>query len=163
MAGSNAAEGVTTAAADAGGGVAAGLDTSAAMVRTESEYLDGTLRALAQRLSSVPGLELSVSPRPGILRRLIGDLPYVGELGPRTPPVHRIVVKLGASSYWLHASDGSLICGREGRSSERGQFHEELTFKAWATTLFDEIARRNLANHDAMLALRRLVEEDQVE
>ncbi len=40
---------------------------------------------------------------------------------------------------------------------------EELAFSAWATALFDEIARQNLVNHESLVALRRLVEQDRVD
>jgi hypothetical protein len=162
MQGSNATEGLATDAQDAPVGAAAGLDSSAAMVRAESTHLDATLGALVKRLSSVPGIEVSVSPRRSLLRKLIGDLPYIGELGVRDQHVHEILVRVGGTSYWLHASHGSLNCGREGRG-EQGALDEELSFQDWATALFDEIAQRNLINHDAMLALRRLVEQDQVQ
>ena len=58
----------------------ASLDSSAAMVRAESDQLDATLHALVRRLSSVPGLMMTVSHRHGRLRRLIGDLPYINDL-----------------------------------------------------------------------------------
>jgi hypothetical protein len=149
---------------DAPTSVADGIDTSSAMVRAEADHLDATLGALVQRLSAVPGLELSVSPRPGILRKLIGDLPYLNERRRRKTPVQRLVVTLGTSSYWLHANHGSIRCGRERRSAETGQIaSDELPFRDWATALFDEIAQRNLVNHDSMVALRRLVEQDRVQ
>jgi hypothetical protein len=132
------------------------------MVRAESDSLDATLNALVKRLEGVPGLRVRVSPRPGTLRKLIGDIPYIGELGTRTAHVHEIVIDVGSSSYWLHASPGSIACGRTDRSGEHQPAEEELAFASWATALFDEIERRNLVNHDAMAALRRIVEQDRV-
>ena len=144
------------------------LDSSSAMVRAESEYLDATLHALVARLSSVPGLKIAVSPglktavsrRHGRLRRLIGDLPYINDLHRRTDPVHKIVVEVGPCTHWLHSDYGSIKCGRELTSIERGQVKEELSFTVWATELFDEIARQNLVNHESIVALRHLVEQD---
>jgi hypothetical protein len=71
-------------------------------------------------------------------------------------------VSVGPNFYWLHARDGSITCGLRRESSEHGQREEELPFSLWATTLFDDIEQRNLVNHDAMAALRRLVEQDRV-
>lgn len=130
------------------------------MVRAEFENLDATLNALVTRLSSVPGIDVSVSPRPGMLRKLIGDVPYVGELGTRSAHVHEVAVTVGSNRYWLHASDGSVRCGRSGAPVDGGPREEELTFTDWADALFDDIGQRNLVNHDAMAALRRLVEHD---
>ena len=48
-------------------------------------------------------------------------------------------------------------------SIERGEVKEELSFSAWATALFDQIAQQNLVNHDSILALRHLVEQDRVD
>jgi hypothetical protein len=141
----------------------AGLDFSSAMVRAESDHVDATLHALVKRLSSVPGLTMTVSYRHGKLRRLIGDLPYINDLHRRTDPVHKIVVAVGPCSYWLNSDHGSIKCGREITSVERGQVKEELSFSVWATTLFDEIAQQNFVNHESMAALRHLVEQDRVE
>jgi hypothetical protein len=135
------------------------LDTSAALVRAESDHLDATLHALIMRLSSVPGLQVTVSYRHGKLRRLLGDLPYINDLSKRTGPIHRLVVAIGPSSYWVDARHGSIRCGRD----EQGEVSEELTFSAWATALFDEIVRQNLINYESMVALRRLVEQDRVD
>lgn len=142
----------------------AGLDFSSAMVRGESRHLDATLHALVRRLSSVPGLKMAVSYRHGKLRRLLGDLPYINDLHRQTDPVHTIVVVVGPCSYWLRSEDGSIKCGREITSIVPPQVkEEELSFPVWATTLFDDIAQQNFVNHDSMLALRHLVEQDRVE
>jgi hypothetical protein len=141
----------------------AGLDLSAAMVRAESGHLDATLHALVNRLSSVPGLTMRVSQRHGRLRRLIGDLPYINDLHRRSDPIEEIVVVVNPNSYWLHAHHGSITCGRDVSSIERGDVKEELSFSAWATALFDQIAQQNLVNHDSILALRHLVEQDRVD
>jgi hypothetical protein len=135
------------------------FDTSAALVRAESDHLDATLHALATRLSSVPGLKVTVSYQHGKLRRLLGDLPYINDLNKRTGPIHKLVVAIGPSSYWVDAGHGSIRCGRD----EQGQVSEELTFSAWATTLFDEIVKQNQVNYESMVALRRLVEQDRVD
>jgi hypothetical protein len=141
----------------------AGLDLSAAMVRAESGHLDATLHALVNRLSSVPGLRMRVSQRHGRLRRLIGDLPYINDLHRRSDPIQEIVVVVDPNSYWLHADHGSITCGRDFSSTELGEVKEELSFSAWATALFDQIAQQNLVNHDSILALRHLVEQDRVD
>ncbi len=141
----------------------AGLDSSAALVRAESDHLDATLRALVTRLSSVPRLKLSVAYRHGKLRRLFGDLPYINDLNRRTGPIHKLLVAVGTSSYRVHAEHGSIRCGREMTSGEQGQVTEEMSFSSWATTLFDEIAAQNFVNYGSMAALRRLVEQDRVD
>lgn len=138
----------------------AGVDASSAMVRTESDHLDATLHALIRRLSSVPGLKMVVSYRHGRLRRLIGDLPYVNDLHRRTDPIHELVVIVGICSYWLHSSHGSIRCGRQTTASAGGQGKEELSFSDWAGALFDAIAQQNFVNHESMVALRNLVEQD---
>lgn len=143
-------------------GTGAALDSSAAMVRAESDHVNATLHALVKRLSSVPGLKMAVSYRHGRLRRLIGDIPYVNDLHRRTDPVEEIVIAVGPCSYWLHADHGAIACGRRDTSIERGTVEEELSFPAWATALFDAIARQNFVNHESMAALRHLVEQDRV-
>jgi hypothetical protein len=148
---------------DVGTNTGAGLDFSSAMVRAEARHLDATLHALVRRLSSVPGLKMEVSYRHGKLRRLLGDLPYINDLHRRTDPVHTIVVVVGTCSYRLRSEHGSIKCGREITSIVPGQVKEELSFSVWATTLFDEIAQQNFVNHDSMVALRHLVEQDRVE
>lgn len=72
-----------------------GFDSSSAMVRAEAEHLEATLGALVARLSSVPGLKLSVYPHPGVLRKLLGDLPYINEMTRRKGQIQRIVVAIG--------------------------------------------------------------------
>ncbi len=140
-----------------------GLDSSAALVRAESDHLDATLHALVIRLSSVPGLKVSVAYRHGKLRRLLGDLPYINDLNRRTGPIHKLLVAVGTRSYWVRADHGSIRCGREITSGEQGQVTEEMSFSSWAATLFDEIAAQNFVNYESMAALRRLVEQDRVE
>jgi len=139
------------------------VDRSSAMVRAESDHLDATLHALVRKLSSVPGLAMSVSHRHGRLRRLIGDLPYINDLHRSSDPINKVDVTVGASTYWLRADFGSISCGREPTSMERTADKQELSFRAWATELFDEIARQNLVNHESMVALRHLVELDRVD
>ena len=134
------------------------LDASAALVRAEVDHLDATLRALATRLSTVPGLKVKVGYRQGRLRRLVGDLPYINDLNRRTGPVARLAVACGPVSYWVHAEHGSIKCGRE----QHGALAEELPFSSWASRLFDEVVEQNLLNYEAMAALRRLVEQDRV-
>jgi hypothetical protein len=145
------------------GGAAAGLDTSAAMLRAESGNLDATLHALVTRLSSIPGLEITVSRRHGTLRRLIGDLPYVNDLHRSSDPVESIQVAVGPSTYRLHSRGGAIECDREITSIERGPVREAMPFPAWATTLFEDISQQNFANHESMVALRHLVEQDRVQ
>jgi len=138
------------------------FDDSAAMLRAETAHLDATLHALATRLAAVPGLKLTVSARQGLLRRLIGDIPYVNDLQRRTSPIERLEVEIGATSYWLCVSHGSIKCGREPSPTQPGPVDEQLSFAGWATALFDEIAEQNLVNHESMVALRRLVEQNRV-
>lgn len=138
----------------------AGLDPSAELLGAESDHLDGTIRALIARMSSVPGLKVSVAYREGKLRRLPGDLPYSNDLNRRTGPIQRLVVAVGTRSYWVHADDGQIRCGREITLGRHGQVTEEMSFSIWARTLFGEIAVQNLANYESMLALRRRVEQD---
>ncbi len=141
----------------------AGLDFSSAMVRAEAGHLDATLHVLVKRLSSVPGLKMAVSYRHGKLRRLLGDLPYINDLHRSTDAIVEIVVVVGPRSYSLRSDRGSIICVREVTSLERGQVKEELSFSVWATELFDHIAEQNFVNHDSMMALRHLIEQDRVE
>ena len=142
--------------------VAAGLASSSAMLRSEAEHLDATLRALVTRLSSVPGLNMSVGYRQGILRRLVGDLPYINDMNRRNGQIERLSIVTGPHSYWLHCDQRSIRCGREAVPPEPGH-EEEMSFSAWAKTLFDEIASQNFVNHDSLLALRQLVEDDRVD
>ncbi|HWE13055.1 MAG TPA: hypothetical protein VG365_06065 [Solirubrobacteraceae bacterium] len=142
-----------------GHGLVAGLDSTAAMLRAESEHLDATLRALVTRLSSVPGLTLAVSHRHGRIRRILGDLPYIADVNRRSNPIHRIVVTVGPTSYWLLAEPSSITCGTtvHGATTEEG-----ISFTAWASALFAEIAGQNLVTYEALVALRDLVEHDRV-
>lgn len=140
----------------------AAFDASAAMVRAESAELPAMVRALVQRLSSVPGLELSVARRHGRLRRLLGDLPYLNGLHRQADPIERIDVTVGASAYWLVAERSAIRCGRRGSTPGRGDREEELSFENWASSLFDVIAAQNSANLESVAALRRLVERDRL-
>lgn len=160
--GATATGAAPTTAHDVAGGVA-GLDSSAAMLRAESDHLDATLRALVARLSSVPGLAMTVSHRHGRLRRLIGDLPYVNDLNRSAEPIDMIAVSVGSDCYWLRSDDGSIRCGKESTPSEPWQAGGELSFSAWATALFDEVASQNIAGHESILALRELVEHDRLD
>jgi hypothetical protein len=141
----------------------ASLDSSSAMVRAESDHLDGTLHALVRRLSSVPGLTMTVSHRHGRLRRLIGDLPYINDLHRWSDPIDKVDVAVGPLTYWLQADRGSIRCGSQVTSVERGEAKEEMSFSVWANALFDEVARQNFVNHESMVALRHLVEQDRVD
>ena len=133
------------------------------MVRAEAEHLDATLQALVTRLTSVPGLNMSVWYRRGRMRRLLGDLPYINDMSRRTGPIERIVIVIGPHSYWLRSDAGSISCGRDAISPRPGESNQELTFPTWAKALFDEIAGQNVVNHDSLVALRRLVEQDRVD
>jgi hypothetical protein len=139
------------------------FDSSSAMVRAEAEHLEATLGALVAALSSVPGLKLSVYPHPGILRKLLGDLPYINDMARRKGQIQRIAVAIGPWSYWLHSELGSIKCGRDAAAAQAGQANEQMTFSAWVTALFEQIARQNLVNHDSLVALRQLVERDRVD
>lgn len=138
----------------------AGVDSSSAMVRAESDHVDATLHALIGRLSPVPGLKMVVSYRQGRLRRLVGDLPYINDLHRRTDPIDELVVTVDTCSYWLRSKHGSIRCGRQTAATEGGQGREDLSFSDWAGALFDAIAQQNFVNHESMVALRNLVEQD---
>jgi hypothetical protein len=139
----------------------ASLDHSSAMLRTESDYLPTTLRALVARLESVPSLNVRVVYHHGRIRRLIGDLPYVNDLHRRSAPIASILVTVGPYSYWLQSDQVSIRCGRSQLSFHRGEAGDTLSFSAWAEALFEAIAGQNLVNHDSMVALRQLIEQDQ--
>ena len=139
------------------------LDSTSAMVRAEADYLDATLHALVTRLATVPGLSMSVSYRHGRLRRLFGDVPYVNDLNRRTGSIQRIVIAVGPRSYWLHSDLGAIRCGRDPSPPQPGQGEADLTFSAWASALFEDIATQNMINHDSLVALRHLVERDRVD
>ena len=136
----------------------AGLDSTAALLRVETAHLDATVHALVARLSSVPGLQMTVRYRHGRLRRLLGDLPYINDLHRAGDPIESIAVSVRDSHYTLTSTNGALRCTRARSAGGAGE--EELTFSAWADALFDDITHENLINHDAMLALRELVERD---
>jgi hypothetical protein len=140
------------------------LHASAARLRAESEHLDAMLQALVGRLSSIPGLRMTVSYRHGRIRRLIGDLPYVNDLHPRTGPIHKIAVSVAARSYWLLTESTSIRCGREDLPCvDPVSGGEELSFSSWASALFQDITEQNLINHESTVALRDLIERDTLE
>jgi hypothetical protein len=143
--------------------IGARLDSTAALVRAESAQLDATLEALVSRLAAVPGVQITVRRRHGWLRRLVGDLPYLNGLHRRDDPIHKLTVTLGSRAYWLEADRSSIRCWTEVSSTDRGLVTEQLRFEAWATALFDEIARENLVNYASLVALRQLVVHDQVD
>jgi len=147
----------------AGGEVMSGLDWSAALVRAEAAHLDATLRGFLTRLRSIPNLAIKVSYRHGRLRRLLGDLPYLNDLHRSTDPIEEILLEVGESGYWLRSRAGAIACGRDHRSGGLESDHQRLTFHDWAAALCGEIERENLLNHEALLALRRLVEQDERE
>lgn len=139
------------------------LDESSAMVRAEADHLEVRLRAFVQRMSSVPGVGMSVSYRPGKLRRLLGDLPYLNDVNRPTGAIQRIVIAAGPYSYWLNANPSSITCGRDPISAQPERGGEMLTFSSWARALFDELANHNVANHNSLVALGQLVEHDRVD
>jgi hypothetical protein len=137
------------------------LDASSARLRAESGHLDAMLSALVGRLSSIPGLRMTVSYKHGRIRRLIGDLPYVNDLHPSTGPIRKVVISVGSRSYWLRTESSSIRCGREDLPSvDPVSPGEELAFSNWASALFEEITQQNLINHESMVALRHLIERD---
>jgi hypothetical protein len=160
MSGSAGSEETGKGAEDVATSGTAGLDSTAAMLRAESEHVESTLGALVTRLSSVPGLETVVSYRHGKVRKLVGDLPYINDLNRRSGPIEKLVVAVGRRSYWLDCDRSSIRCGRKASSIEPGQTNEELPFSIWARSLFDDIAQQNLVSHSSMVALRHLVEHD---
>jgi hypothetical protein len=146
--------------AGARAGAISGLDSSAALVRAESAHLNATLHGLVRRLGSIPSLALTVTYRQGRLRRLLGDLPYLNDLRRSGDPIEEIVATVGEDSYWLRSSCGAIACGRDRGRGGLERDRERLAFHDWATALCSEIERENLLNHEALLGLRRLVEQD---
>jgi hypothetical protein len=137
------------------------LDTSSAMLRAEANHLDATLQALVKRLSSVPGLNMVVTYKHGRIRRLIGDLPYINDLHPSTGPIRKIVVSVGERSYWLRSESRSIKCGRDDLTTIQPELSgEHFAFSTWASELFEDITQQNLINHESMVALRHLIEQD---
>jgi hypothetical protein len=134
------------------------LENSAAVLRFEVQDLDALLRALAERLSSVPGLKIEVSYRRGRLRRLIGDIPYVNDLHRPWDPIHRMVITIGANAYWVQSTDGVLTSGIDTLTLQRGPASDPLLFPAWADLLIGEIVSQNHISHESALALRNLIE-----
>ncbi len=143
---------------DTGGTVPADLETSAAMLRFDLEDLDALLRALVERLSSVPGLRIKVNYGNGRVRRLLGDLPYVNDLHRPSDPIRRMVVTIGSSDYWVESTHGSLTCGVDRLTLQRGPVTDPLPFPVWADLLLDEIVSQNHISHSSAVALRNLIE-----
>ena len=154
---------VAVSGQEAGTSPGAGLDLSAAMVRAESGAPGHDTARARQQAVLGPRPEDEGLTAPRSLRRLIGDLPYINDLHRRSDPIQEIVVVVDPDTYWLHADHGLITCGRDVSSIERGAVKEELSFSAWATALFDQIAQQNLVNHDSIVALRHLVEQDRVD
>ena len=134
-----------------------GLDFSSAMLRAEAGHQEAGLHGLVARLSSIPGLQLRVSYRHGMVRRLLGDLPYVNDLHRRTDAIREIAVDVGTGSYRLRSERGSLECTRT-----QGHTQTKLSLSTWVSALFEDIVEQNLGNHDSLVALRCLVEQDRV-
>ena len=139
---------------NAGGTVPADLETGAAMLRFDLALL----HALVERLSSVPGLNIAVDYRHGRFRRLLGDIPYVNDLHRPSDPIRRIAVTIGTGEYWVQSTDGSLKCGIDRLTLQRGPATEALSFSAWADLLLEEIVNQNHISHESAVALRNLIE-----
>jgi len=143
---------------NAGGTVPADLETGAAMLRFDLEDLDALLHALVERLSSVPGLNIAVDYRHGRFRRLLGDIPYVNDLHRPSDPIRRIAVTIGTGEYWVQSTDGSLRCGIDRLTLQRGSATDALSFAAWADLLLEEIINQNHISNESAVALRNLIE-----
>ncbi len=139
---------------------AAEFEESAAMLRAEATDADAMLHSLADRLEAVPGLTVVVTHRHGRVRRLIGDIPYVNDLHRRTDPIDRIVVTVGPLDYWVAPVDGSIRGGTGAPARGPGPVDRTAPFAEWADRLFDAIVRQNHANHQSLVALRTLIEQD---
>jgi hypothetical protein len=145
------------------GATVAAVDTDAALLRAESDHVQATVHALLSRLSAIPGLRVKVLYRHGRLRRLLGDLPYLNELHRSGDAIRRLEVSVEGACYWLECEPGLVHCGRDVENAEPSREREELTFASWANELFAEISHQSHVNHDAMFALRRLVEQGQLD
>jgi hypothetical protein len=143
-------DGSTSAASD--------LESSAALLRSDSESIDALLHALVEKLSGVPGLTMSVAYGDRRLRRLIGDIPYVNDRRRKSDPIRIVVVTVGSCDYWVRADEGSMECGTDRTSPQEGKVTDALPFPQWADALFNDIIRQNHVNHEAIAALRSLIE-----
>jgi hypothetical protein len=133
---------------------ATALECGSAMVRAEADHLDVLVDALVDSLSSVPGLEIRVTYRHGRLRTLLGDLPYVNDLGRGTGPTRKLAVTVGRSRYLLEVESCAIKCSVVDASGDE----DALTVRDWAKSLTDEIERHNRFNYESITALRNLVE-----
>jgi hypothetical protein len=99
-----------------------------------------------------------------MLRRLIGDLPYLNGRRGSSAPIQRVSVALGPRTYLLAVAPGSIRCWIEGTSLDRpGGPAEQLPFRDWATRLLGEVAEQNLVNYSSLVALRHLVVHDRMD
>lgn len=130
------------------------------MLRSESADADAMLRSLADRLGAIPGLVVSVTRRRGKVRRLIGDLPYVDDLPRRAGPIEKIVVTVGGVDHWVLSVDGSLRFGTGTLVLGSDRAHNAGSFATWADGLLDAVVRQGRADHDALVGLRALIEQD---
>lgn len=139
------------------GGPGSDFELSSAALRSENEALDATLHGLVAKLSGVPGLTVSVKRRRPWWRRILGDLPYLEDMTPRSGPIEAITVSTAARRYELVRAGASIRATREPRDGPS----QELDFTQWAGALLADIEAENRTSHDSLLALRAFVEHQE--
>lgn len=136
-----------------------GLDASGASLRADSAHLDLLLHSLVDKLRAVPGLELGISYRRSLFRRILGDLPYVNDLHRTSSPIESIRVTVGGSIFDLSATDSSITCSVSSRANRTPTV---MSFSAWIKQLMAAVDERNRIATDSLAALQDLIVFDRV-
>lgn len=123
---------------------------------------DAVLHALAERLSSVSGLQMVIEHPRGRVSRIVGDLPYANDQHRATEPIRRMTITVGPAVYWVEPTSGRPLCAVETLTIDQGRTTEYLELPQWADLLVEDVARNRHLDPEAAAALRHRVRGDRV-
>jgi hypothetical protein len=115
---------------------------------------DAVLHALADRLSSVPGLQVVIERPRSRVSRVVGDLPYANDQHRTTDPIRRMTITVGPVVYSVEATTGRPLCSVETVTVDQGSTSDYHELSEWTDLLVHDMARRRHLDPDATAALR---------
>jgi hypothetical protein len=115
---------------------------------------DAVLHALAERLSSVPGLQVDIERSRSRVSRVVGDFPFANDHHREADPIRRMTVTVGPVAYWVEPTSGAPLCAVETVTVDRGRTSAYNQLPEWTDLLVDDVARHRHLDPNAAAALR---------